>query len=65
MEMENESRLRRLYRKNEVDRNKSYCYATDERNQTGSASILVWRAKTTEDGTVEMGNTEEKVNLIP
>ncbi|KAI0530189.1 hypothetical protein GGR58DRAFT_494306 [Xylaria digitata] len=58
-ERKNEIKLKRMYRKGEVDG--SYCYWEDENNQTGSASILVWRARKKRDGTVHTGNTEEKI----
>jgi hypothetical protein len=58
-ERRNEIRLKRMYRKGEVD--ESYCYWEDKNNQTGSASILVWRARKKRDGTVQIGNVEEKV----
>ncbi|GAW15101.1 hypothetical protein ANO14919_045100 [Xylariales sp. No.14919] len=61
-ERKNEVRLKRMYRKGEVD--KSYCYWEDENNQTGSASILVWRARKRRDGTVEIGNAKEKVRAL-
>ncbi|KAI0868389.1 hypothetical protein GGS24DRAFT_482539 [Hypoxylon argillaceum] len=44
-EKKNESRLEKMYRKGEVDENGSYSYCDDENNLTGSASIIVWRAR--------------------
>ncbi|KAI0972403.1 hypothetical protein F4678DRAFT_460622 [Xylaria arbuscula] len=58
-ERKNEIRLKRMYRNGEVD--ESYRYGEDEDNQTGSASTLVWRARKKADGTVEVGNAEEKM----
>ncbi|KAI1270906.1 hypothetical protein F5Y07DRAFT_384764 [Xylaria sp. FL0933] len=60
-EVKNESRLRRMYRKGEVDETGSYSYLTDENNKTGSASILTWRARRMPDGTVRIGNPCETV----
>lgn len=60
-ELKNEKRLERMYRDAEVDENGSYAYWEDENNQTGNASILIWRARRQKDGTVKTGNLEEKV----
>ncbi|KAI0436833.1 hypothetical protein F4803DRAFT_556624 [Xylaria telfairii] len=58
-ERKNEAKLKRMYLKDEVD--DSYCYWEDESNQTGSASILVWRARKRSDGTIQIENAEEKI----
>lgn len=57
-ERKNESRLERMYRKGELDSNESYSYYNDENNRTGSASILVWRARKKND-TVRAGKLQE------
>lgn len=59
-ERKNESRLERMYRKGELDSNESYSYYNDENNRTGSASILVWRARKKND-TVRAGKLQETV----
>ncbi|KAI0441148.1 hypothetical protein F4803DRAFT_524724 [Xylaria telfairii] len=64
-EEKNEKRLERMYRDAGVDENGSYAYWEDENNQTGSASILMWRARKQKDGTVRTGNFEEKMFRDP
>ncbi|KAI1355136.1 hypothetical protein F5Y01DRAFT_270902 [Xylaria sp. FL0043] len=49
-EVKNESRLYKAYMAGEV--NEDYSYPDDERNETGGASIIVWRARVHRDGTV-------------
>ncbi|KAI1302036.1 hypothetical protein F5Y03DRAFT_407975 [Xylaria venustula] len=50
-ELRNENRLYRMYMDGEVDDSESY--PTDERNETGGASVIVWRAVTDENGIVK------------
>ncbi|KAI0502832.1 hypothetical protein F5B22DRAFT_44276 [Xylaria bambusicola] len=50
-ELKNESRLFKAYMKEETDDNASY--SSDEKNETGEASILVWRAVTRRNGTID------------
>ncbi|KAI1146947.1 hypothetical protein F4825DRAFT_472060 [Nemania diffusa] len=59
-EQKNEHRLKQMnYHNSLKDTSKPYSYSEDESNETGSASILVWRAKK-EKGALEIGNTIEE-----
>lgn len=49
----NEKRLKRMYLADEIDAAGSYSYWEDEMNETGEASILVWRRKIQRNGTVK------------
>ncbi|KAI1349307.1 hypothetical protein F5Y01DRAFT_306145 [Xylaria sp. FL0043] len=64
-EVKNESRLRRMYRKDEVDETGSYSYSTDENNKTGSASILTWRAWRMPDGTMFRDSQGNPIQSAP
>ncbi|KAI0104666.1 hypothetical protein GGR51DRAFT_572588 [Nemania sp. FL0031] len=59
-EVKNEKRLERMYVKGEVDESGSYSYCEDENNITGSASILMWRARK-RNNTIVLGNLQEKM----
>ncbi|KAK5628874.1 hypothetical protein RRF57_004589 [Xylaria bambusicola] len=50
-ELKNENRLYEAYIKEETDDNVSY--SSDEKNDTGEASILVWRAVSRRNGTID------------
>ncbi|KAI1746529.1 hypothetical protein F4782DRAFT_524169 [Xylaria castorea] len=52
-EYRNEKRLERMYLADELDMTGSYSYWEDEMNETGEASILVWRRKIQRNGTVK------------
>ncbi|GAP91985.2 hypothetical protein SAMD00023353_5700250 [Rosellinia necatrix] len=62
-EGKNEKRLRKMYRTSETNENgpQSYStYSTDEKNITGEASILVWRATTQKNNEVTIGRVQEQ-----
>ncbi|KAI0408837.1 hypothetical protein F4802DRAFT_546596 [Xylaria palmicola] len=51
-ENRNEKKLEQMYLAGEVE-NRSYCYWEDPTNETGEASILLWRAKSHRNGSVK------------
>ncbi|TGJ88637.1 hypothetical protein E0Z10_g29 [Xylaria hypoxylon] len=57
-EVKNEKRLYEGYLTGEVDENGFY--ATDEKNETGEASILVWRAVVRRNGTVDAVRVQDE-----
>ncbi|KAI0975667.1 hypothetical protein F4678DRAFT_277007 [Xylaria arbuscula] len=62
-EAKNEERLRKMYRTSEANESgpQSYStYSTDEKNITGEASILVWRATTQKNNEVTIGRVQEQ-----
>ncbi|KAI1345854.1 hypothetical protein F5Y01DRAFT_320341 [Xylaria sp. FL0043] len=59
-ECKNEKRLRKLYRANATDEITPQSYPTDDKNVTGEASILVWRAMADENNTVVIKRVQEK-----
>jgi hypothetical protein len=59
-EKKNETRLERILRKGKMKVNEPYYYNEDENNDTGSASILIWRAKK-QKGIFIAGEAEETV----
>ncbi|RWA09753.1 hypothetical protein EKO27_g5360 [Xylaria grammica] len=60
-ELRNEERLEESYLHNELDATESYSYKDDERNTTGKASILVWRAETSRNGNVKASCYQDEV----
>lgn len=60
-ERKNERRLRKMYRTGQVDESGRYSYPEDEKNITGEASILVWRAVQKKNA-VTIGRVQEKVS---
>ncbi|KAI3343310.1 hypothetical protein F4824DRAFT_439473 [Ustulina deusta] len=58
-ERKNERRLRKMYRTGQVDESGRYSYPEDEKNITGEASILVWRAVQKKNA-VTIGRVQEK-----
>ncbi|KAJ2993364.1 hypothetical protein NUW58_g1860 [Xylaria curta] len=59
-ERKNERRLRKMYRTGQVNESGSYSYSTDEKNVTGEASILVWRATAQKNNTIAIERVQEK-----
>ncbi|KAI0812050.1 hypothetical protein GGR55DRAFT_688099 [Xylaria sp. FL0064] len=57
-EVKNENRLYKAYMAGEV--NEEYSYPNDERNKTGGASIIVWRARIRRNGTVEAVRVQDE-----
>ncbi|KAI0452101.1 hypothetical protein F5B21DRAFT_484641 [Xylaria acuta] len=53
-EYRNEKRLERMYLADEVDAAGPYSYWDDEMNETGEASIIIWRRKIQRNGTVKV-----------
>ncbi|KAI0856299.1 hypothetical protein F4860DRAFT_420543 [Xylaria cubensis] len=60
-ENKNEKRLERMYLEDELDINEPYSYWEDEMNETGEASILVWRRKIQRNGTVKAECYQDEV----
>ncbi|KAI0100203.1 hypothetical protein GGR51DRAFT_551685 [Nemania sp. FL0031] len=73
-EKRNEKRLYQMYLDGEVDERGSYSYPHDDDNETGEASILVWKAKTQRNGRVKAvcvvnrkfrGETGRAIDSVP
>ncbi|RYC63153.1 hypothetical protein CHU98_g3059 [Xylaria longipes] len=60
-EYRNEKRLERIYLADEVDATGSDSYWEGEMNETGEASILVWRRKIQRNGTVKAECCQDEV----
>ncbi|KAI0414720.1 hypothetical protein F5X98DRAFT_389597 [Xylaria grammica] len=60
-ELRNDERLEELYLHNELDATEWYSYEDDERNTTGKASIMIWRAKTSRNGNVKASCYQDEV----
>lgn len=60
-ELKNEKRLPGVYRKGKKRADPPYYYPDDEDNETGCASVLVWRGRKESDGTVRVRKTQDKV----
>ncbi|KAI0416492.1 hypothetical protein F5X98DRAFT_388057 [Xylaria grammica] len=61
-ERKNERRLKKMYRTStsETDESGPQSYSTDEKNITGEASILVWRATIRKNNKVAIGRVQEQ-----
>ncbi|KAI0546111.1 hypothetical protein F4679DRAFT_558979 [Xylaria curta] len=59
-ERKNEKRLKDMYRASQDDESVQRLYPTDDRNITGGASILVWRAEVEDDNSITMGRLQEQ-----
>ncbi|KAI0550023.1 hypothetical protein F4679DRAFT_225735 [Xylaria curta] len=60
-EYRNEKRLERMYLEDRLDMNGSYSYWEDAMNETGEASILVWRRKIQRNGTIKAECCQDEV----
>ncbi|KAI0869700.1 hypothetical protein GGS24DRAFT_477946 [Hypoxylon argillaceum] len=60
-ERKNERRLKKIYRTSEMNESEAQAYATDEKNITGEASILVWRATIQKNNKVAIRHVQEQV----
>ncbi|KAI1737529.1 hypothetical protein F4680DRAFT_206984 [Xylaria scruposa] len=60
-EYRNEKRLERMYLEDQLDINGPYSYWEDAMNETGEASILVWRRKIQRNGTVKVECCQDEV----
>ncbi|KAI1150327.1 hypothetical protein F4825DRAFT_427106 [Nemania diffusa] len=59
-ERKNERRLKKIYRTSEMNESEAQAYATDEKNITGEASILVWRATIQKNNKVAIRRVQEQ-----